>query len=201
MIQESPQLPLNERPVSIATKRCKWCGKEKPLTEFHYCPEQSRHRAECKECYRAAMNARRDPIDNRRRVKAWQQANPDKRRAQSRKTYEAKRSNLRRSVASTLKTTRASCRRRGVVMEITTDDVVALFEAQSGRCVLTGRTLLWGTKGVQRDTLSIDRIDQSRGYVLGNVRLVTYQANFARNRFSDEELFEFCKAVLAWRDR
>ncbi|MGH7048751.1 MAG: hypothetical protein ACREE2_20485, partial [Stellaceae bacterium] len=76
---------------------------------------------ECKECYRAAMNARRDPIDNRRRVKAWQQANPDKRRAQSRKIYEAKRSNLRRSVASTLKTTRASCRRRGIVMEITAE--------------------------------------------------------------------------------
>ncbi len=78
MVQESLQLPLDERPAGIATKRCKRCGKEKSLTEFHYRSEQRKHRAECKECYRAAMNARRDPIENRRRVKAWQQANPEK---------------------------------------------------------------------------------------------------------------------------
>ena len=200
MAQEFLQLPLDERPVGIATKRCKRCGKEKPLTEFHFRPEQGQYRAECKECYRAAMNARRDPIDNRRRVKAWVQANPEKRRAQYRRNYLATRRNLRRAIGKTLTTTRSACKRRGIEVAIKADDVVALYEAQNGCCALTGRPLQWGTKGVQRDTLSIDRIDQSRGYVLSNIRLVTYQANFARNRFSDEELLEFCKAVLARRD-
>jgi len=64
---------------------------------------------------------------------------------------------------------------------------------------LTGRDLLVGSKGQKRDSISIDRIEPAKGYVLGNVRLVTYQANMARGQFPDDELFSFCEAVLARR--
>src|SRR5215469_15225028 len=170
-------LPLARRP---AAKRCKRCWQAKPLTEFHYRQEAHRYRAECKDCYRAHKTARRDHEDNRRRVKEWQRANPDKKRAQSRRNYENRRADLKRWVASNLRTTRASCKKRNIECSITADDVVAIHADQEGLCALTGRLLIFGSKGQQRDSLSIDRIDQKGGYVLGNIRLVTYQANMAR---------------------
>tara|TARA_B100001094_G_scaffold333172_1_gene409234 strand:+ start:5541 stop:5999 length:459 start_codon:yes stop_codon:yes gene_type:complete len=41
--------------------------------------------------------------------------------------------------------------------------------------------------------LSPDRIDNKKGYVKGNVRLVCHIFNVARCDFSDEQLFEFIK--------
>ncbi len=197
MADETLPLPLPERPQG---KRCKRCREVKPLSEFHYRPEQLRHRAECKTCYRAAMTARRDPADNRRRVKVWQKANPERVRAQYKKLYEGRRSDLGRWMASNLRSTRAYSKRRGIECSLTAADVLALYEAQCGKCALTGRELVFGSKGQQRDSISLDRIEHGAGYTLPNVRLVTYQANFARNRFSDDELFAFCEAVLATRE-
>ena len=70
-----------------------------------------------------------------------------------------------------------------------------LLEEQAGRCAVTGRELLMTPKP-QLDSLSIDRIDPGRGYVLGNVRLITWQANAARLTGTDEDLRAFCRDVL-----
>jgi hypothetical protein len=177
-------------------KICKHCGEKKALAEFHIRTESGRPRAECKACYRAEMNARRDPIDNRMRVKAWQQANPEKRNIQSRRHYEGRRNDLERWIAVGLRSKRAYCKKHDLPCTITPADVVSLFNQQNGLCALTGRELLFGSKGTQRDSLSIDRIESGRGYILGNIRLVTYQANMARGQFSDEELLAFCRAVI-----
>jgi hypothetical protein len=198
MADETLLLPLIPRP-QLATKRCKRCCKTKPLSEFHLRPEQGRRRAECKECYRAAMSARRDPEDNRRRVREWQKNNPEKRAAAHQRTYERSRTNLARWVGRTLATTRSYCKRRSIECSITTADIVAMYGAQNGRCALTGRPLLFGSKGQQRDSISFDRIENGGPYTVGNVRLVTYQANMARGQFSDDDLFSFCEAVIAIR--
>lgn len=43
---------------------------------------------------------------------------------------------------------------------------------------------------------SLDRIDNSRGYVKGNVRLVCILANIARADYTDDILMAFCLAVV-----
>ncbi|KAA0686014.1 hypothetical protein DTW90_34575 [Neorhizobium sp. P12A] len=177
-------------------KVCNRCSVEKHLGEFHTRRETGRPRAECKECYRKAVTDRRDPIANRARVKAWQAANPEKRKALYKKIYEGMRTDISRWAASNLRTSRAYCRKRGIPCEITGADVASLFDQQQGKCALTGRPMVFGSKGQQRDSLSIDRIDAEQGYIIGNVRLVTYQANMARGMFSDDELVSFCRAVL-----
>ena len=177
-------------------KRCKRCREVKPIEEFHFRPEQNRHRAECKECYRAIMNERRDPIDNRRRVKEWQKANPEKKWAYSKQNHESRRTDVTRWIASNLRTTRANCKKKNIPCEVTAADLTALYEKHGGKCAITGRMMIFGSKGQQRDSLSIDRIEAAKGYVIGNVRLVTYQANMARGPFSDEELRDFCIAHL-----
>lgn len=72
----------------------------------------------------------------------------------------------------------------------------ALYEEQQGKCALTGKPLDYISRRVTLNTLSVDRIDKDKGYVPGNIRLVTFQANNARVQGSDEELFDFCRAVL-----
>lgn len=42
---------------------------------------------------------------------------------------------------------------------------------------------------------SIDRIDNRKGYVEGNCRLVCFIANLGRNDFTDAEFIEVCEAV------
>jgi hypothetical protein len=46
----------------------------------------------------------------------------------------------------------------------------------------------------------VDRIDAAGPYVLENIRLVTNWANIARQRFTDAEFVDRCRAVLATRE-
>lgn len=43
---------------------------------------------------------------------------------------------------------------------------------------------------------SLDRIDNAKGYIQGNVRFITVMANLARSTFTDEQVLEFCHAVV-----
>ena len=76
-----------------------------------------------------------------------------------------------------------------------------LWEEQNGICPITGWNLI-----LPKDTAkawdinnpsnaSLDRIDNSKGYMQGNVRYIAFMANIARSSFTDEQLIEFCKAV------
>jgi hypothetical protein len=81
--------------------------------------------------------------------------------------------------------------------------LIEVWEKQKGICPFTGWTLNlpYGSVGC-RDTqknsrrASVDRIDNSKGYIKGNIRFISVMANYARNNMSDEELIEFCKAVV-----
>lgn len=43
---------------------------------------------------------------------------------------------------------------------------------------------------------SLDRVDAKIGYLKTNVRIVWVIENLARNRFSDDQVVEFCKRKL-----
>lgn len=51
--------------------------------------------------------------------------------------------------------------------------------------------------GLTPETVTVDRIDQTVGYVSGNVRLISFAANNARYVWDDAALLSFCKAVVA----
>jgi hypothetical protein len=43
---------------------------------------------------------------------------------------------------------------------------------------------------------SIDRIDNNKGYVDGNCRLVIWAYNWMKGQMNDEEILEICKAIV-----
>ncbi len=81
-----------------------------------------------------------------------------------------------------------------------------LWASQRGRCALSGiplelprNTLEWERRVRDPWKPSLDRIDSSRGYIRGNVRYVAMIGNLAKQRFTDDELFEFCGAVAEFQ--
>jgi len=85
------------------------------------------------------------------------------------------------------------------IPNVTMSYLLQLYKEQKGICVLTGRKMYLGNSAVGKrphpDTLSIDRIDSSKGYVIGNVRFITYHANIAKNCFTDEQLISLCRDI------
>jgi hypothetical protein len=94
------------------------------------------------------------------------------------------------------------CRQRNKDFHLTLEYLKELWESQDGICPFTGFELEARTYDGKSDnplnirSASLDRIDNSKGYVKGNVRFVSVMFNFARNKFSDEEVIEFAQAVI-----
>jgi hypothetical protein len=84
---------------------------------------------------------------------------------------------------------------RGLVFDITIEDVWFMYTSQDGRCALSGVPIGWSDVG-SIHTASIDRIDSSKGYLKDNVQLLHKDVNFMKQQFSQEYFIEICKAVV-----
>lgn len=89
---------------------------------------------------------------------------------------------------------------------ITLEYLKELWEKQDGKCPYTGwkldnpeTTAHWDNHQLDPRTASLDRIDSSLGYILGNVQFVSVMANFAKRDFQEEQLLEFCQAVAEYQ--
>ena len=85
--------------------------------------------------------------------------------------------------------------------DITLEYLKELWEKQNGLCPFTGwNPLLPRSSSYSNDPnsmyrASIDRIDNSKGYVVGNIRFVSVIANYCRNTFTDDQVKLFCESV------
>ncbi|MCB4365444.1 hypothetical protein KIH07_17000 [Hydrogenophaga taeniospiralis] len=100
---------------------------------------------------------------------------------------------------------RKNARARGLEITITLDDILALAELSQGRCMLTGISFEHGAATSLADISSrrkrvwapsLDRIESSKGYVPGNVRLVCMAVNAALQEFGDAVLLRIAKALV-----
>lgn len=64
-------------------------------------------------------------------------------------------------------------------------------------CPYLGINLVHNDAANLAASCSLDRIDSSKGYVKGNVQVISYKANAMKNNATEEELVRFAKAVLA----
>lgn len=88
----------------------------------------------------------------------------------------------------------------GRTTNITTEYLLELWNKQNGICPFTGWYLILpkdceGWNQADPKNASLDRIDNTLGYVIGNVRFISVMANYARNTFTDEQLINFCNDV------
>lgn len=89
--------------------------------------------------------------------------------------------------------------RRKLDFDITSEFLIDLLYKQNYRCALTGWELEF-TSGGEFDGrnpmgCTIDRIDNSKGYVKGNIQLVCCIANITRNKLKIAQFIDLCRSV------
>lgn len=94
---------------------------------------------------------------------------------------------------------RRHAKSRDLAFNITLVDAWECFEAQKGRCALTGWPLVLGLSSKQpsTQTASLDRIDSIRGYEKNNIQWVHKDVNQVKWDLSDDRFREICRAVVA----
>ena len=86
-------------------------------------------------------------------------------------------------------------KRRGIPVNITIEDAWSLFEQQQGQCALTG----WPIEmDIYKATASLDRIDNTQGYVPGNCQWVHKDVNLMKHTHTQARFIELCRAVAAY---
>lgn len=104
-----------------------------------------------------------------------------------------------------LKNARKNAKARGLEISITIEDLKSLAELSQGRCMLTGISFEHGAcDGLKESATrrkrvwapSLDRIESTKGYVPGNVRLVCMAVNAALQEFGDAVLLRIAHALV-----
>lgn len=115
-----------------------------------------------------------------------------------------RRSSVENSLLSIMWGARARAKRKGMECTITDSDILNLLLKQEGKCAATGIIMKpskqEGHKGKDPYTISIDRIDSTKGYIEGNIQLVCIVFNEFKNSYSLDIVTEVCKNYIKYNE-
>lgn len=165
----------------INAKCCNVCKELKSFNEYYKSKENKYGLSyRCKKCQleynqsrlhitRVTQAKRRDK--KRKEVNAynleWYHNNPEK---------------------SMLKQVKARAKKKGIEFNLTLEDIII-----PELCPLLEIPIIRGSKDGYRQSASLDRIDPNKGYIKGNVRVISMRANVMKNDATKEELMAFFK--------
>lgn len=94
-------------------------------------------------------------------------------------------------------------KRRCKEFNITSDYLQELWDKQQGICPYTGLNLVIPTyQNVNSIDItikaSLDRIDSSKGYIIGNVQFVSYPINLMKTTMSDIDTKKYLKSISSY---
>ena len=93
----------------------------------------------------------------------------------------------------------SGAKKRNINFDLTFNDLKLLYKQQGGLCALSGikMTIKPGTrKRINNTKLSVDRINNSKGYTKDNIQLITWQANMAKGTWTNKQLINMCKNII-----
>lgn len=205
---------------STISKACPECSTVKPLVDFYRDkskPDGLTRR--CKECTKASVNQwrkqnlekarkqrRKSYYNNREHALAygekWRQANPDKVKGY----YEARKDEFkqrRKGRDYFIKSMLKSAQNRAIDEQLPFDLTIEyLQEIATMHCPVTGDKLDWNREleeTSKRNSLvpSLDKIVPSRGYVKGNVAIISWRMNVLKSDMTTTELQQLLDYVRA----
>lgn len=159
-------------------KHCNKCGKDKPISEFGKCRRDGSmykdgRTYECRACHnrmRREFN-KRHPKKNLEITRRYHTAHPEFR---------------------LLCGARCRAKQLGLPCTITIADIsIPEF------CPILGLKLLFGKKHAQDCSPSLDRIIPERGYVAGNIAVISHKANTMKSNASLGDL----KKLVSWLEK
>lgn len=157
-----------------------------------------KQRQKCREYWRrtdrtgqARLRRKEDPVWAEKERERIRRRN--RRECASGKRYRDRESTTRKWLAAKMSNIQKTAKKYKREITINVDFLCQLWEAQDGKCALTGVRLT--TKYGCPFGASPDRIDSSKGYTPGNVQLVCKAINLAKNNSPDPVILEWLQAV------
>lgn len=147
-------------------KVCSRCETPKKLSEFYFRKTRNVYYTCCKECF------------NKKTKKYYQDG------------YAKSLNHMMNSRVSNI-------RRKGVIFSKNLKNhLIELWDKQNNKCYYTGiEMVLHGYKENVRNSMTIDRIEPSKGYVEGNIVLCCSIVNKIKQDLSLEELLNWCDEI------
>lgn len=179
------------------TKICTKCKEEKSVEEFYVRTDsKSGYTSHCKKCKRAHDNAMAYHKSPSRKKKAIETAKFKYKHNFEFRNYvlQKRKEYCERHRARVLwQQAKVRAKKFNVEFNIDIDDIII-----PEYCPLLHVKLEHGTNKVKANSPSIDRIDNSKGYIKGNVAVICYRANTMKNNASFLELETFCRNMLLY---
>lgn len=129
----------------------------------------------------------------------WARANPDS----LHQSYLKKKGTLKGKLTNLVTQSKYRASKAGLGHEMDVAILTEMYEKQRGRCALSGIEMtIVGSRGSDEywRSISIDRIDSTKGYILGNVQLVCTGVNYMKKDMTDELFIHFCRTVTENQD-
>ena len=102
--------------------------------------------------------------------------------------------------SSTFNQIKGSAKARALEFNLTKEYLNDLFESQKGLCVFSGIELTFGSvDDKSTTTASLDRIDNDKGYIKGNVQWVHKEINLMRGQMTIENFLKACELITKYR--
>jgi hypothetical protein len=166
----------------METKVCKYCHVEKELTLFVKAKQSpTGYRVICKQC----INIKNKEYINSR-IEEHRAYQNNYRKINGKKIHKNIDARIKDIVTS-------SKRRRPFDFSIDEEHIKVLWENQNGLCVYTKLPLT--PEPHQYNTISIDRIDSSKGYTKGNTQLVCRAVNEMKMHREEDLFIHLCHLV------
>ena len=87
--------------------------------------------------------------------------------------------------------------KQNLEFNITVDYLKYLWNNQNGKCALSNLDMTYiFNSGRIPTNVSIDKINPSKGYIMGNIQLVCMACNQIKSDLSEKEMYNFCKSIV-----
>lgn len=161
-------------------KVCTRCGTPKLATKEFFSTTATGHLSSwCKICIGKNSRewAKKNPAKMKAYAEKWAKKNPAKVRAKQHRRQE--------SPEQLLRVTKSRAKKKGIPFDLVPGDLI-----YPKKCPYLGIPLkqhLGEGCGPKDDSPSLDRIESSKGYVRGNVEIISHRANMIKNCGTAEE--------------
>lgn len=184
----------------MSVKTCSKCGETKPLDGYYRNkPSPQGRRPDCKACVEAQHKIYLARPEVRARARAYHKKynanlSPGQRKRYAAKSADWCKKTPRQLFALTLNGAR---QRRLSPDMITLDELMDLWKQQDGLCAVTRLKMTWRQGRIMPTSISLDRIDNNRGYQKDNVRLICWQINAFKGRMTDDDMYSMALAIVS----
>lgn len=167
-------------------KRCTKCGVSKPLSEFYnHNTTKDGLTYQCKECMTAYRKA------NKEHYRLYMK---NLRLTKNEIIKEARNKSARnRPIQRLFSGAKRRAKDKNLEFNITLDDIII-----PDKCPLLNIPFINGIGKNYESTPSLDRIDPKKGYIKGNIWVITKKANSMKNSATKEELLIFANNIIKY---